>query len=156
MSEPTLREWKKMFWYPECPPGAALWGRLSIQNWTFARNRGQEDALKSFFVFGFGWWGTFSIAHLSNSNVAVCRFFRDGKIFEKEEPLERLVPYGSNNNHNKDNNILGSVLCLMWMHYNGVRSLVPSGPQLGVKGAETVVTGTYWYICHQSRKINFK
>ena len=25
------------------------------------------------------------------------------------------------------------------MHYNGVRSLVPSGAQLGVKGAETLV-----------------
>ena len=27
----------------------------------------------------------------------------------------------------------------MWMHYNGVRTSVPSGAQLGVKGAETLV-----------------
>ena len=154
MSEPTLREWKKMFWYPECPPGAALWGRLSIQTGLLHAIEDKEMHWKVFFVFGF--------VKLKCCSLQFCRFLGDGNIFEKEEPIEKLVPYGSNNNNNKDNNILGCVQCLMWMHYNGVRSLVPSGAQLGVKGAESLVGLSnvnlvpnthiryFQYICHQS------
>ena len=54
-----------------------------------------------------------TLVKLKCCSLQYCSFFGDGKIFEKEEPLERLVPYGSNNNHNKDNNILGSVQCLV-------------------------------------------
>ena len=54
-----------------------------------------------------------TLVKLKCYTLQFCSFFGDEKIFEKEEPLERLVPYGSNNNHNKDNNILGSVQCLM-------------------------------------------
>ena len=80
-------------------------GETFNPNWTFARNRGQGDALKSFFVFGF--------VKLKCCSLQFCSFLGDGNIFEKEEPIEKLVPYGSNNNNNKDNNILGCVQCLM-------------------------------------------